>query len=80
MFLKKLFNTYFTSVVPTAQMLQCNCQLQESKGSYSYKLARIKEVQSKLHSFQALLYTLTATHLPPIYVYTYIRLSVPLAR
>ena len=51
-------------------------QSQEYEGSY--KPARIKEVHSKLHSFQASLYTLTATHLTLIYVYTYIRLSVPL--
>ena len=61
-----LFNTCFTSVVPTALLLQCN------------RPARIKEVHSKLHSFQASLYTLTATHLTLIYVCTYIRLSVPL--
>ena len=44
------------------------------------KPARIKEVHSKLHSFQASLCTLTATHLTItlIYVCTYIRLSVPL--
>ena len=51
-------------------------QSQESKGSC--KPARIKEVHSKLHSFQASLCTLTATHLTLIYVCTYIRLSVPL--
>ena len=53
-------------------------QSQESEGSY--KPARIKEVHSKLHSFQASLCTLTATHLTLIYVCTYIRLSqsVPL--
>ena len=52
------------------------CQSQESEGSC--KPARIKEVHSKLHSFQASLSTLTATHLTLIYVCTYIRLSVPL--
>ena len=62
-----LFNTYFTSVVPTALLLQCN-----------WPITRIKEVHSKLHSFQATLCTLTATHLTLIYVCTYIRLSVPL--
>ena len=51
-------------------------QSQESEGSY--KPAMIKEVHSKLHSFQASLFTLSATHLTLIYVYTYIRLSVPL--
>ena len=51
-------------------------QSQESEGSY--KPARIKEVHYKLHSFQASLCTLTATHLALIYVCTYIRLSVPL--
>ena len=50
-------------------------QSQESEGSC--KPARIKEVHSKLHSFQASLCTLTATHLTLIYVCTYIRLSVP---
>ena len=44
----------------------------------SYKPARIKRVHCKLHSFQASLCTLTATHLALIYVCTYIRLSVPL--
>ena len=76
-----LFNTYFTSVVPTALLLYCynvTGRSQESEGSY--KPARIKEVHSKLHSFQASLYTLTATHLTLIYVCTYIRLSVPLGR
>ena len=38
----------------------------------------LKDVHSKLHSFQASLCTLTATHLTLIYVCTYIRLSVPL--
>ena len=71
-----LFNTYFTSVVPTALLLQCNWPITESEGSC--KPARIKEVHSKLHSFQASLCTLTATHLTLIYVCTYIRLSVPL--
>ena len=51
-------------------------QSQESEGSC--KPARIKEVHSQLHSFQASLCTLTATHLTLIYVCTYIRLSVPL--
>ena len=51
-------------------------QSQESEGSC--KPARIKEVHSKLHSFQASLCTLTATHLTLIYVCTCIRLSVPL--
>ena len=51
-------------------------QSQESEGSC--KPARIKEVHSNLHSFQASLCTLTATHLTLIYVCTYIRLSVPL--
>ena len=51
-------------------------QSQESEGSC--KPARIKEVHSKLHSFQASLCTLTATHFTLIYVCTYIRLSVPL--
>ena len=51
-------------------------QSQESEGSC--KPARIKEVHSKLNSFQASLCTLTATHLTLIYVCTYIRLSVPL--
>ena len=51
-------------------------QSQESEGSC--KSARIKEVHSKLHSFQASLCKLTATHLTLIYVCTYIRLSVPL--
>ena len=51
-------------------------QSQESEGSY--KPARIKEVHSKLHSFQASLCTLRATHLTLKYVCTYIRLSVPL--
>ena len=51
-------------------------QSQESEGSY--KPARIKEVHSKLHSFQTSLCALTATHLTLIYVCTYIRLSVPL--
>ena len=46
-------------------------QSQESEGSC--KPARIKEVHSKLHSFQASLCTLTATHLTHC---TYIRLSV----
>ena len=49
-------------------------QSQQSDGSYP----RIKEVHSKQHSFQASLYTLTATHLTLIYVCTCIRLSVPL--
>ena len=51
-------------------------QSQESEGFC--KPARIKEVHSKLHSFQASLCTLAATHLTLISVYTYIRLSVPL--
>ena len=51
-------------------------QSQESEGSC--KPARIKEVHSKLHSFQASLCSPTATHLTLIYVCTYIRLSVPL--
>ena len=51
-------------------------QSQESK--VSFKPARIKEVHSKLHSFQASLCTLTAAHLTLIYVCTYIRLSIPL--
>ena len=51
-------------------------QSQESEGSY--KPARIKEVHSKLYSFQVSLCALTATHLTLIYVCTYIRLSVPL--
>ena len=51
-------------------------QSQESEGSCTP--ARIKEVYTKLHSFQASLCTLTATHLTLIYVCTYIRLSVPL--
>ena len=42
-------------------------QSQESEGSY--KTARIKEVHSKLHSFQASLCTLTATNLTLIYVF-----------
>ena len=50
-------------------------QSQESEGSC--KPARIKEVHSKLHSFQASLCTLTATHLTLIYVCTYICLSIP---
>ena len=74
-----LFKTYFTSVVPTALLLQCNWPFtysQESEGSC--KPTRIKEVHSKLYSFQASLCTLTATYLTLIYVCTYIRLSVPL--
>ena len=51
-------------------------QSQESEGSY--KPARIEKVHSKLHSFQAWLCTLTATHLTLIYVCTYIRLNEPL--
>ena len=51
-------------------------QSQESEGSC--KPAKIMEVHSKLHLFQASLCTLTATHLTLIYVCTYIRLSVPL--
>ena len=51
---------------------------QSHKSEGNYKPARIKEVHSKLHSFQALLCTPTATHLTLIYVSTYIRLSVPL--
>ena len=51
-------------------------QSQESEGSC--KPVRIKEVHSKLHSFQASLCILSATHLTLIYVCTYIRLSVPL--
>ena len=51
-------------------------QSQESEGSC--KPARIEEVHSKLHSFQASLCTLTATHLTLTYVCIYIRLSVPL--
>ena len=39
---------------------------------------RIKEAHSKLNSFQASLCTLIATDLTLIYVYTFIRLSVPL--
>ena len=53
-----LFNTYFTG------------QSQESEESY--KPAKIKEVHSKLHSFQASLCTLTATHLTLIHVCNYI--------
>ena len=75
-FFNFLFNTYFTSVVPTALLLQCNWPITESEGSC--KPARIKEVHSKLNLFQASLCTLTATHLKLIYVCTYIRLSVPL--
>ena len=71
-----LFNTYVTSVVPTALLSNVTCQSQESEGSC--KPARIKEIHFKLHSFQASLCTLTATHLTLIYVCTYIRLSVPL--
>ena len=61
---------------------QHNCynvsgQSQESERSHNYKPARIKEVYSKLHSFQASLCTLTATHLSLLYVFSYIRLSVP---
>ena len=51
-------------------------QSKESEGSY--KPVRIKEIHSKLHSYQASLCTFTATHLTLIYVCTYIRLSVPL--
>ena len=51
-------------------------QSQESKGSN--KLAKIKEVHFKLHSFQVSLCTLTATHLTFIYVCTYIQLNEPL--
>ena len=40
--------------------------------------AKIMEVHSKLHSFQASLCTLTATHLTLIYVCTFIQLSEPL--
>ena len=79
LFYHYLFKTYFTSVVPTALLSYCynvTGQSQESEGSC--KPARIKEVYSKLHSFQASLCTLTATHLTLIYVCTYIRLSVPL--
>ena len=50
------FNTYFTAVVPTALLLQLTGQSQESEGPY--KPARIKEVHTKLHSFQASLCTL----------------------
>ena len=71
----KFLNFYFTSVVPTALMLQTG-QSQEFGGAC--KPTRIKEVHSKLHSFQVSLCTLTATHLTLIYVCTYIRLSVPL--
>ena len=51
-------------------------QSQESEGYC--KPAKIREVHSRLHSFQASPCTLTATHLALIYVCTYIRLSVPL--
>ena len=51
---------------------------QSQESEESCRPARIKEVHSKLHSFQASLCTLTATHLTLIYVCTYIRLSVPL--
>ena len=44
-------------------------QSQESEGSC--KPARIKEVHSKLHSFQASLCTLTATHLTLIYMFAH---------
>ena len=47
---------------------------QSQESEWSYKPARIKEVHSKLHSLQASLCTLTATHLTLIYVCTYIRL------
>ena len=59
-------------VIPSDLM----CQSQEPKGSD--KPVRIKEVHSKLHSFQASLCTLTATHLTTMYVCTYIWQSVPL--
>ena len=55
---------------PTALM----CQSQERED-----LTRIKEAHLKLHSFQASLCTLAATHLTLIYVCSHIRLSaVPL--
>ena len=41
------------------------------------KPSRIKEVHSKVDSFQASLCTLTATHLTLVYVCTNIRPSVP---
>ena len=57
----------FTSVVSTAlSSLNVTYQSQESEGSY--KPASIKEVHSNLHSIQALLCTLTATHLTMIHI------------
>ena len=79
-FLKSQFLFYLTLILLRLfQQHYCynvTGQSQESEGSC--KPARIKEVHSKLHSFQNSLCTLTATHLTLIYVCTYIRLSVPL--
>ena len=74
-------NNYYITLILLRLFQQHYCynvtgQSQESEGSC--KPARIKEVHSKLHSFQASLCTLTATHLTLIHVCTYIRLSVPL--
>ena len=70
-----LFSTYFTSVVATALLLQCNRSITGvRRGLVSQRGLRNKEVHSKLHSFQASLCTLTASHSSLIYVCTYIRL------
>ena len=71
-----LFNIYLLRLFRKHYCYNLTGQSQESEGSYNP--ARIKEVYSKLHSFQASLCTLTATHLTLIYVCTYIRLIVPL--
>ena len=78
---KPLYTFFYLTLILLRLFQQHYCynvtgQSQESEGSC--KPARIKEVHSKLHSFQASLCTLTATHLTLIYVCTYIRLSVPL--
>ena len=75
-----LFNTYFTSVVPTALSLQCNWLITGIQWNMDRISQRglFKEVNSKLQLYQASLCTLTATHLTLIYVCTYILLSVPL--
>ena len=60
------------------QHYRYNVTDQSRESEESYQPARIKEVNSKLHSFQASPCTFTATHLTLIYVCTCIRLSVPL--
>ena len=76
----QIYNFYLTLILLRLfQQHYCyNVTGQSQESERSCKPAKIKEVHSKLHSFQASLCTLTATHLTLIYVCTYIRLSVPL--